>query len=177
LEPGLRCALTVGDQTREFSLRLSRRALQVRVGQEVFFVRYRMDDRAVDFALTLKHAQQLSDPGTSRAASYQSDVVLSYEKDGQTVCEDRTISMNHTLDHGQYKVYQANYRPLTDPDTLRLVLDPHGKLVSLSGLSVAHDPGLYWKYTGSCLLVLGIAIMFYMKAYFFKPRAARPLAA
>jgi cytochrome c biogenesis protein ResB len=156
-------------------LRLSRRAVQVRVGQEVFFVRYRMDDRPVNFAVTLKHAQQLSDPGTSRAASYQSDVALIYEKDGKLVSEDHTISMNHTLDHGQYRIYQANYRPLSDPDTLRLVLDPHGKLVSLSGLSVAHDPGLYWKYAGSCLLVLGIAVMFFMKAYFFKGRA-RPAA-
>jgi hypothetical protein len=168
LDPGLRCTLTVGQHTEEFSLRLSRRAVQVRVGQEIFFVRYHMDDQPVDFALTLKHAQQLSDPGTSRAASFQSDVVLTYEKDGKQVNEDHTISMNNTLDYGQYKVYQANYRPLTDPDTLRLVLDTRGKLVSLSGLTVSHDPGLYFKYAGSCLLVLGIAVMFYMKAYFFK---------
>jgi hypothetical protein len=168
--PGLRCTLTAGDKTEEFLLRLSRRAVQVRVGDEIFFVHYSTDDQPVDFALTLKHAQQLSDPGTSRAASYQSDVVLSYEKDGKPVSEEHTISMNNTLDHGLYKIYQANYRPLTDPDTLRLVLDPHGSLVSLSGLTVSHDPGLYCKYAGSCLVVLGIAVMFYMKAYFFKRR-------
>ena len=57
-----------------------------------------------------------------------------------------------------------------DPQTGELVLDPAGRLVSLSGLTVADDPGLYCKYAGSVLLVLGIATMFYMRAYFFKPR-------
>jgi hypothetical protein len=35
---------------------------------------------------------------------------------------------------------------------------------------VAHDPGLWFKYAGSVLLVLGIATMFWMRAYFFRPR-------
>ena len=38
--------------------------------------------------------------------------------------------------------------------------------------TVADDPGLFCKYLGSFLLVLGIATMFYMRAYFFKPRRA-----
>ena len=43
-----------------------------------------------------------------------------------------------------------------------------GKPVSLSGLSVASDPGLWFKYTGTLVVVLGIATMFYMRAYFFR---------
>lgn len=172
LEPAIRGTLTVGGKTEEFWARLSRTDTRLVVGPDLFFIRYRKDSRPVDFTLTLKRAQQLTDPGTERPASFQSDVVLSYDQDGRPGQKDQAISMNHTLDHGRYKVYQTEYRPLTHPDTLQLVLDPQGQLVSLSGLTVADDPGLYCKYAGSCMLVLGLATMFYMRAYFFKRRAS-----
>ena len=168
LEPAIRGTLSVAGKTEEFWARLSRTDTRLAIGNELFFIRYRMDSQPVDFTLTLKRAQQLTDPGSDRPASFRSDVVLEHK--------DYAISMNHTLDHGRYKVYQTEYRPLTHPDTLQLVLDPQGKLVSLSGLTVADDPGLYCKYAGSCLLVLGISTMFFMKAYFFKRRVP-PLAA
>src|SRR5262249_7376996 len=88
-----------------------------------------------------------------------------------------TVSMNHTLDHGRSKVYQTDYRPLIDPQTGQLVLDSKERLVSMSGLTVAGDPGLWWKYAGPAPLGLGIATMFCMRAYFFKPRRREPLAA
>ena len=171
LEPALRCELRRGGETKEFWVRLSNAATQVELGKERFFVRYRQDTRPLDFSLTLARAQQVSDPGTNRPASYQSDVVLSYDKGGKEVKEEHAIFMNHTLDHGGYKVYQTNYRPMTDPRSGQLILDEGGRLVSMSGLTVADDPGLGCKYAGSLLLVLGIATMFYMRAYFFKPRA------
>jgi hypothetical protein len=37
-------------------------------------------------------------------------------------------------------------------------------------LQVARDPGIWPKYLGSILLVMGIAIMFYMKPYQLKNR-------
>ena len=40
-------------------------------------------------------------------SAYESDVVLGYHKGGAEVRRDFTISMNHTLDHGGYKVYQT----------------------------------------------------------------------
>ena len=55
------------------------------------------------------------------AAAYESDVVLGYPKGGAEVRRDFTISMNHTLDHGGYKVYQTNYRPMTSPQTGELL--------------------------------------------------------
>jgi len=134
-------------------------------------VRYRTDARRLDFTLTLKRAQQVSDPGTDRPASFASDVVLTVPKDGRPQTRDVRISMNQPLEHAGYKVYQASYRPLLDPDTFQPVTDSAGSRVSVSGLTVAHDPGLACKYGGSFLVVLGIATMFFMKAYFFKPRA------
>jgi hypothetical protein len=172
LEPALRCTLAIDGEGQEFWVRLSRQATRVRVGDRLYFVRYRSASRPADFTLTLKKAQQVTDPGTTRPASYQSDVVLTCDAGGTQRSTEHVISMNNTLDHGRYKVYQTNYRPLVDPETLQLVLDREGNPVNVSGLTVAHDPGLTFKYVGSVLLVLGIATMFWMRAYFFRPRRA-----
>jgi hypothetical protein len=172
LDPALRLTLESNGEKQEVWVRLSHQATQVTVGKEMFFVRYRAAARPLDFSLTLKRARQVSDPGTDRPASFESDVVLAHEQDGSPETSEHRIYMNHTLDHGGYKVYQTNYRPLTDPQTGAPLVDADGRLVSLSGFTLADDPGLYFKYAGSCLLVLGIATMFYMRAYFFKPRPA-----
>jgi hypothetical protein len=173
LKPAVRCTLTVGGKAAEFWARLSRRATRLQVGDNFFLIRYRQDSRPVDFALTLKQARQVTDPGTERAGSFQSDVTLTRTRDGKSESTDHAIAMNNPLRHGRYKVYQTNYRPMVDPDTFDLVLDPAGRLVSLSGLTVAYDPGLYCKYAGSFMVVLGIATMFLMRAYFFKPQITR----
>jgi hypothetical protein len=120
--------------------------------------------RPVAFTLTLKHAWQARDPGSDRPAWFQSDVTLSAAGEAS----DHSVSMNRTLGHGLYKVYQTNYRRLTDAAGAP-VLDGE-RPVSLSGLTVAHDPGLWLKYVGSLTVVVGIVTMFWMKAYFFRPR-------
>jgi hypothetical protein len=177
LEPALRCTLESNGKKTPFWVRLSRAAVSVKAGDEEFFVRFRNDTKRLDFNLTLKRARQVSDPGTNRPASFESEVVLGHEKDGKKITRDYTISMNNTLDHGGFKVYQTNYRPMTHPRTGDLLVDDEGHLVSMSGFTIADDPGLFCKYLGSCLLVLGIATMFWMRAYFFKSRRTVPSAA
>ncbi|MBI1917819.1 MAG: cytochrome c biogenesis protein ResB [Planctomycetes bacterium] len=172
LEPALRCVLKSNGESKEFWVAMSPVAAPVKVGKEIFFVRYRQDTRKLDFSLTLKQARRLTDPGTTRPASFESDVVLAFNKGDEEVRSDHSISMNNTLDHGGYKVYQTEYDAVTDPRTGGPLLDEAGRLVSKSGLTVADDPGLFFKYAGSILLVLGIATMFFMRAYFFKPRGA-----
>jgi hypothetical protein len=176
MQPALRCTLNAGGESKEFWVRLSRQAERVEVGKSLYLVRYRNATQEADFALTLKRSYQTTDPGTSRPASFQSDVLVADRKGGTP--SEFSIYMNHPLSHGPYKVYQSNYQPLTDPETMDLLVDTDGRPVSMSGLTVAHDPGLWCKYAGSALLVLGIATMFYMRAYFFKPRggAATPRA-
>jgi hypothetical protein len=44
-----------------------------------------------------------------------------------------------------------------------------------SVLTVNYDPGRGLKYFGCLLIVAGIATMFYMRAYFFRPAAANSL--
>jgi hypothetical protein len=170
LDPALRCTLSCKGESREFWVRMSPVATRVIAGKEMFFIRYHQDSRPLDFTLTLKRAEQVNDPGTSRAAAYQSEVVLGYRDGDAEVRQDHTISMNNTLDHGGYKVYQTKYQPLIDPRTRRIGVGDDNRMISMSGFTIADDPGLWFKYGGSILLVLGIATMFFMRAYFFKPR-------
>ena len=52
------------------------------------------------------------------------------------------------------------------------------KLLYGSVLTVNYDPGRGVKYIGCLLVIGGIATMFYMRAYFFKPAGkAKALAA
>jgi hypothetical protein len=169
LAPALRCRLTAAGRTKNFWVGMYRGAARVLVGDELFLVRYRPDTRRAGFTLTLKRAYQVQDPGTDRPAWFQSDVSVTTQMDGREESWDHSIYMNHPLANGPYKVYQANYRALVDSQTLEPILDGP-RQVSLSGLTVAHDPGLCFKYAGALIVVCGIATMFYMKAYFFKRR-------
>jgi hypothetical protein len=58
--------------------------------------------------------------------------------------------MNEPLHHRGYTVYQASYQPLEG-----------GKFLSV--FSVGKDPGIWLKYGGAIVLVLGLAFMFWLK--------------
>jgi hypothetical protein len=77
--------------------------------------------------------------------------------------EDQVITMNRPLDYPdlegrQLRFFQENYIP---PDKAR------GTPLA-SVFRVNYDPGRPVKYLGSGLIVFGIFLMFYMRAYFFK---------
>ena len=167
LEPAIRCCLNAGRERRPLWVGLSRGAARAWLGNDLYLVRYRREAYPLGFAVTLRRAWEVKGPGTSRPTSFQSDVSVVEGADG-TPSHDHRIVMNQPLSVGPYKVYQANYRALIDPRTRRPLCDG-ARPVSLSGLAVARDPGLGLEYAGSLLVVLGIATMFWMKAYFFKP--------
>jgi hypothetical protein len=160
------CRLTKGARSESFEVGLSRRAARVLVDGGLYLVRYRPEILGVSWKLTLLRARQSKGPGTDRPESFQSDVSVSWPD--HRAARKHNIAMNQPLSAGPYKVYQANYQMLLDPSTRQPLLDD-GQPVSLSGLAVARDPGLWFKYAGSIIVVLGIAVMFYMKAYFFRP--------
>jgi hypothetical protein len=84
------------------------------------------------------------------------------------------ITMNEPLDFRGYKVYQSEFLNLIE----MLGVEPQtGKPMARSGFTIGRDPGLWLKYLGTAMLGLGIATMFFMKAYFFKPRKRQPAAA
>ena len=86
-----------------------------------------------------------------------------YDKEQKIDGEAKEITMNQPLEHRGYKFFQSGY------DLLELDQRTF-KPISLSTFTVSYDPGLWLKYIGSSMLALGIVCMFYMKAYFFKPR-------
>src|SRR5262249_9343414 len=168
LPAAIRCRLTTANESREFWVGKSDSGLTpVAVGGEEFQVGYNVKFQPLDFELRLVRAEQPVDPGTQQAAGYTRFVQLTDKKrniDGA----DYEITMTQPLDYRGYKFYQSGYLLLgSDPDTL--------KPISRSILTVGRDPGLWLKYAGSTMLALGITCMFYMKAYFFKPRGRKPV--
>jgi hypothetical protein len=166
LTAAIRCRMSAGNESKEFWVGKSDGGMtKVSVGGEEYQVGYNSRYDKLDFEMKLLRAEQPVDPGTQQAAAYTSFVQLTDEQKNLRG-KDCEITMNQPLEHRGYKLYQSGYRLLgSDPDTL--------KPVSQSVLTVARDPGLLLKYLGSSMLALGIVCMFYMKAYFFKPRGRR----
>ena len=99
------------------------------------------------FYLYLEKFKIGNDPGTTKAASYESDVIVKDASQG--VERKANISMNEPIKYGGYTFYQASYS-----------LEDGRPPVSV--FSVNFDPGRQIKYWGSLIMVLGILVMFYM---------------
>ena len=105
---------------------------------------------ALGFELMLKDFRVKNDPGTERPASFESDVVLKDFSRGTSF--EKTISMNQPLVYKGFQIYQAGYTP-----------NPEGK--EMSSFAVGRDPGVPLKYLGAIIMVIGILLMFYTRAY------------
>ena len=79
-------------------------------------------------------------PGSMQPSSYESKVVVLDER--KNLKMPYRIYMNHTLDYGGYRFFQASY----DPDEKGTIL------------SVNHDPGKIPTYIGYILLALGLLL-------------------
>ncbi len=133
------------------------------------------------FSLFLHEFERKLDPGSSAPASYGSRVdVLDRQDSGRALARNIWISMNRPINVADpktgrtYRVYQEAFRGPFRPgepifEQLVRGRTPTQELY-LSWLTINYDPGRGLKYLGALLIVLGIACMFYMKAYFFAPR-------
>lgn len=76
-----------------------------------------------------------------------------------------------------YRFFQTSYRgPFRpgDPEFNQFVGGKQKRdTLYLSYFTVTSDPGRFWKYAGCFMIVFGIAIMYYMKAYFFRRFVSR----
>jgi hypothetical protein len=167
--PAIRCLLTLGKDQKEFWVsqpywagQSDNEAAVVKVGGESFRVSYNGRALELGFEIKLLRAVETYDPGTQQKASYTSFVQLT-DKEQHIQGEDRIIYMNQPLNHRGYKFFQSGY------DLLELDQRTN-KPISNSTFTVSYAPGLWPEYIGSSMLALGIVCMFYMKAYFFKPR-------
>ena len=114
------------------------------------------------FTLKLVKFSHGKNPGQMGDASFASSVELLEPADG--IDEQRTISMNEPLVHGKYTLYQSGFQET-----------PEGKQTST--LTVACDPGRWWKYVGSLMICGGALLMFFAQAIGWKtfpfPRPGR----
>ncbi len=113
-------------------------------------VRYGMKTVDIGLSIFLKDFNIDFDPGTRNPAAYKSVV----EVDGQ----EKVIAMNQPLNYKGYKFFQSSYST-----------DSRGE-PTISIFSVARDPGIGLKYTGSIVLIIGIIIMFYLRPLQIKHR-------
>jgi hypothetical protein len=151
------------------------KAVEVEVGGQKFWVNsqepiaFSQNGERITFELTKKtltlpyeivldQFKMDTDPGTSNPASYESFITLFKGNEGS---EKHRVFMNNPLKYKNFTFYQASYFQTND--------GPYGSV-----LSVNFDPGRFWKYLGSLLLVLGSAWHFVLrKKNVVKPGDAR----
>ncbi len=122
------------------------------------------------------------DPGTTQPSHYYSMVEFQ-DMDGNRLQEDVQITMNAPVDFRApdtskaktYRLFQESFfGPIKpgEPAYNAAVKDSDYRpdALYMTTLTVNYDPGRGIKYVGCLLVVAGIATMFYMRAYFFKPR-------
>lgn len=121
-----------------------------------YLLRFDRETLQLPFAIQLKKFTIGNDPGTQKAATYQSEVEVRdpASKSPGSPPPEAVISMNEPLKYGGYTFYQASYQ-LRDGEA------------PISVFSVNLDQGRWIKYLGSILLCLGICTMFYMNPHYW----------
>jgi hypothetical protein len=139
----------------------------------------RPDEVDLGFQLYLHRFRRKLDPGTGMASHYSSLVdVLDRSHPPKKLREDVLITLNAPLDVADpqtglvYRLFQSSFEgPWMpgEPEFDRLAGKDHGRdQVYLSRLSVNYDPGRGLKYVGCLLIVVGIVIVYYLRAYFVR---------
>lgn len=161
----MRVALTVDGDRHEVWLARAAvgKGFQTPRGQAT--VAYGFEALDLPFSVSLLDAKRTNNPGTSEAAAYESDVIVTKPAGEKTRA---AITMNQPLTIDGYTFYQAEF-----DDSLG---------TPVTTLGIRKDPGTLLKYLGSATICFGIFLMFYMKAYFQKPgpspaTSAAPMAA
>ncbi|MFO1023131.1 MAG: hypothetical protein U0903_20935 [Planctomycetales bacterium] len=132
---------------------------------------YRPRETPVGFTMRLDDFELKKVAGVAMASNYTSHVSVFPGEKTPTKDEkgkDFIITMNAPLDYPDpqgrtLRFFQENYMP------------PEGKIPAASVFRVNYDPGRWLKYLGSLLITVGIFLMFYMRAYFFKPTAPKTI--
>lgn len=112
---------------------------------------------SLPYELVLDRFKMDNDPGTNNPASYESFVSLFQGNSGTT---KHHIFMNNPLKHDSFTFYQASY--------FQTQAGPFGSV-----LSVNFDPGRFWKYLGSLLLVLGSIWHYVLRRSHLKRKGAQ----
>ncbi len=115
-----------------------------------YHLMYGLKTMPLGFQIFLRDFKMDTNPGTNDPASFKSEVVL--RDPGLGIEREVLIEMNHPLKHRGFKVYQAAYQV------------SQGK-PDISVFSVGRDPGNFFKYSGTVVMVGGILLLFYVKPF------------
>lgn len=118
--------------------------IKVFTDEWVYLVAYTNKRVPLGFEISLANFKKSDYPGTMRAMAYQSEV---HYGDNQKAL----ISMNEPLKYKSFYLYQASFEE-----------SPTGQ-ARASILSVNHDPGRIWKYSGSLIMCIGVILLFYFR--------------
>ena len=110
------------------------------VNNKTYIVSYAENKLGIGFDMQLTQFKVKHYPGSLKAASYESEVLV----DGQK----HIISMNNPFKKNGFTFYQASFQKDENGDPF------------MSILSVNRDQGRFLKYFGSFLLVFGIILLF-----------------
>jgi hypothetical protein len=172
-EAAAEVAISAAGVTQHIWLQRNHPALGARIiatPQGSLRVRFGYAEAPLGFALQLVQFHRDRNPGGIGNATFASDVRVIDKHHG--VDDEWEVSMNQPLTYNGLTFYQSGFTEGGNDS---------GEGAKSSTFSVARDPGRPLKYAGSLLICTGIAIMFYMRAYFFKraahqvPTAARRL--
>ena len=133
------------------------------------------------FSVVLNDFQRRLDPGTSRPAGYSSRIdFVGNDGSGKILEENVPVALNRPVDFTDpvdgrsYRFFQASfagpYRPGDAEFDRTVSAGRNVDEVYRSVFSVASDPGRQLKYAGCLMIVAGIVVMYYMKAYFFRKK-------
>ena len=189
--PRVQLRITVDDKTREkwISAVPINPLVNTATAEETLIVRgdgrtgsatFRSAELDLGFAVQLHAFNYKRDPGTNMPSHYSSLVDFVAPDNPKDVYEKNVlINLNEPADVRDpktgrvYRLFQESFSgPWTpgQPGFEQLAGDDLSReRVFLSQFAVNYDPGRGVIYAGSLLIVLGIGIAFYMKAYFFKP--------
>ena len=106
-------------------------------------VKLKIDQKEIKlpYQITLERFQMNKNPGTNNPASFESFVQLLDGRNNEGV-KKHHVFMNNPIKHDDFTFYQSSYFPVSK--------DQYGSV-----LSVNYDPGRFFKYLGSLLIVLG----------------------
>lgn len=144
-------------------------------------IQLKWDAFEVGFDTYLREFSRKLDPGTSMASHYSSLVdFLDRDTQQKLTADSMLVTLNEPVDfldpqtRRTYRVFQESYMgPFKPGDPWfdqRVASTSSRDQLFVSTLTVNYDPGRGLKYLGSLLIVAGVVVMFYMKAYFFKKR-------
>lgn len=186
-EERVRVRLTVDGQTREtwladpFTGEPGERFTGAHGKDRVAMLRLSRPMVDLGFMVELRDFECRFDPGTSRASHYESRVdFLSADGEPRVLEKNVSIWLNHPARFTDpasgrtFRFFQTGYDGPFVPEQLADHAEGEPETprdrVYRSDLTVAHDPGRQWKYAGCLMILAGIMVMYYMKAYFFRRR-------